>query len=347
MYEAPLTDNTPPQNDEAKKRPAFQFYPADWRSDVELRSCSLAARGLWIDLMCVMHNSEPYGHLTLNGRAMTPAQIVNQIGGSVGNIRKLLDELIANGVARCTDEGVIFSKRMVDDERKRNVRANGGAAGAEHGAKGAEHGKKGGRPAKQKGGSETPLAASPKPPPSSSSSSSSNSVSDETGPAGADRSVDKSDSGLDERAESKRILRQDARDWLIAGGLTARDAQVCINAIAASHPDICEAALREAIKVKQRPGEAESYLRGIVRRMAADVAIAAVPAERAEKAVEATQALLRQQEAHTAEPAPAAVRASLAELRTKFAAGALMPTAPTTSTDSDDIAAPVQHHEAA
>lgn len=163
-------------SDKPDKRPAFQFYPGDWRKDVQLRSCSLAARGLWIDLMCVMHDCEPYGHLVLNGHPMTPAKISGQIGVPPAVIKKLLAELLENGVARETAEGVIYSKRMVDDERKRNVRAAGGAAGAEHGKKGAEHGKKGGRPPASKGGSETPLPTpledAKKPPPSSSSSSS-------------------------------------------------------------------------------------------------------------------------------------------------------------------------------
>lgn len=154
------------------KRPAFQFYPGDWRKDVQLRACSLAARGLWVDLMCVMHECEPYGHLTLNGMPMTPAQVSGQIGVAPATVKKLLDELLSNGVARTTPHGVIFSKRMVDDEKTRNARAEGGKAGAEHGQKGAEHGKKGGRPAASKGGSETPLEDVKKPPPSSSSSSS-------------------------------------------------------------------------------------------------------------------------------------------------------------------------------
>lgn len=158
---------------EAKKRPAFQFYPGDWRKDVELRACSLGARGLWIDLMCVMHECEPYGHLALNGSPMTPAKIAGQIGVTPQQVKKLLDELIENGVARKTDAGTIYSKRMVEDERIRNARAAGGKAGSEHGHKGAEHGSKGGRPLSQKGGLETPLPIDLKPPPSSSSSSSS------------------------------------------------------------------------------------------------------------------------------------------------------------------------------
>lgn len=170
---------------ESVKRPAFQFYPADWRKDVQLRSCSFAARGLWMDLICVMHDCEPYGHLTTNGRPMTPEQIVNQIGGTVATVRKLLAELIENGVARTTDTGIIFNKRMVRDEQVRNARASGGKAGAEHGMKGSEHGKKGavygikgGRPSQTKGGvieQENPPLLFPKTPPPSSSSSSSSS----------------------------------------------------------------------------------------------------------------------------------------------------------------------------
>lgn len=169
-----------------KKRPAFQFYPGDWRKDVELRACSLAARGLWIDLMCVMHECDPYGHLALNGAPMTPAKIAGQIGVTPQQVKKLLDELIENGVARKTDNGTIYSKRMVDDERIRNARAAGGKAGSEHGIKGAEHGAKGGRPAGNKGGLETPLPTDLKPPPSSSSSSSpSGELAREPSPAGA------------------------------------------------------------------------------------------------------------------------------------------------------------------
>lgn len=154
------------------KRPAFQFYPADWRKDVELRSCSIAARGLWIDMLCIAHECEPYGHLTINGKAMTAAQIAGQVGLTAPQTAKLIAELRDNGVARVTPEGVFYSKRMVDDEDLRNRRAAGGKEGAEHGIKGAEAGSKGGRPKKSKGGFETPLTGFEEPPPSSSSSSS-------------------------------------------------------------------------------------------------------------------------------------------------------------------------------
>jgi DNA-binding Lrp family transcriptional regulator len=111
------------------KRPAFQFYPADWRKDVELQSCSMAAQGLWINVMCLAHECEPYGHLTINGKAMSAAQLGRQVGLSAKECEALLNELVDAGVARKTDEGVIYSKRMVSDERLRSVRAESGRLG--------------------------------------------------------------------------------------------------------------------------------------------------------------------------------------------------------------------------
>lgn len=42
-------------------RPSFQFYPADWRNNAKLGRCSRAARSAWLDIMCVLHDSDEYG----------------------------------------------------------------------------------------------------------------------------------------------------------------------------------------------------------------------------------------------------------------------------------------------
>lgn len=44
-------------------RPSFQFYPGDWRSNTKLRRCTFAERGIWIDLLCMLHDSKEYGVL--------------------------------------------------------------------------------------------------------------------------------------------------------------------------------------------------------------------------------------------------------------------------------------------
>lgn len=150
------------------KRPAFQFYPADWRNDAGLKLCSLSARGLWIEMICIMHAAEPYGHLCAAGRPLDARDLAKLVGEPERDVKKWLDELVRNNVCS-SEEGVIISRRMVRDESLRERRAAGGEAGSEFGHLGAEHGKKGGRPRKQTGDKKPPL----NPPPSSSSSSSS------------------------------------------------------------------------------------------------------------------------------------------------------------------------------
>lgn len=157
------------------KRPAFQFYPADWRKDPALSICSLAARGLWIELMCIMHEADEYGTLKVNGKGMTLQQIARMVGESPATTKKLLDELDDAGVFSRTNDGAIYSRRMIRDENLRAIRAAGGQAGKSFGQLGAEHGKKGGRPRKETGVKKPPL----EPPPSSSSSSSSKTKGDQ------------------------------------------------------------------------------------------------------------------------------------------------------------------------
>ena len=155
------------------KRPSFQFYPSDWRNDTSLKMCSLPARGLWIEMICIMHMSEQYGHLHAAGRALDAKDMSKLIGESEKDITKWLAELVRNSVCSVNDEGVIFSRRMVKDEMLRDIRAAGGEAGKSFGKLGAEHGSKGGRPRKVTGENKPPL----NPPPSSSSSSSSENLS--------------------------------------------------------------------------------------------------------------------------------------------------------------------------
>lgn len=106
-------------------RPWFKFYPRDWRADEALRDCSMAARGLWIELMCLMHEATPYGHLLPAGRKPTDQKLAVQVGASVGELKRLLNELEQAKAFSRTPDGTIYSRRMVRDEhlRKEGLRA--------------------------------------------------------------------------------------------------------------------------------------------------------------------------------------------------------------------------------
>ena len=43
------------------KRPSFQFYPSDWQANSNLRRCTHEEKGIWMDVMCLLHDQEEYG----------------------------------------------------------------------------------------------------------------------------------------------------------------------------------------------------------------------------------------------------------------------------------------------
>lgn len=111
------------------KRPSFQFYPSDWLRDTALRSCSTGARGLWMDMICFMHEGTPYGHLKVGDKVILPSNLARMVGDSAEVVADWLLELSQAGVYETTDEGVIYSKRMIRDENLRQIRAAGGSKG--------------------------------------------------------------------------------------------------------------------------------------------------------------------------------------------------------------------------
>lgn len=115
----------------ATRLPAFQFYPADWLKDPALRRVSLAARGLWIDLLCFMSEAEPRGHLQdAFGNPLDATHVARMAGCALQCARKLIQELELSGAFSRTESGVIFCRRMVRDEtiRQQN-KANGSKGG--------------------------------------------------------------------------------------------------------------------------------------------------------------------------------------------------------------------------
>ena len=99
------------------KLPSFQFYPGDWMKDPALRSVSLEARGLWIDMLCLLFESGRRGYLQ------------HMTGSSSGQVSRLLQELEDSGVFSRTEHGMIYSRRMIRDERKRTACGEAGRKG--------------------------------------------------------------------------------------------------------------------------------------------------------------------------------------------------------------------------
>lgn len=110
--------------------PWLKFYPSDWQSDPALRSCSGAARGLWVEMLCFMHQAEPRGALLINGKPINAKILAGLSNLPAKEVSASLAELEEAGVFSRTDDDVIFSRRMMRDETKALAdKANGARGG--------------------------------------------------------------------------------------------------------------------------------------------------------------------------------------------------------------------------
>ena len=116
--------------------PWLKWYPADWRSETTLRMVGRPARSLWVDLIGIMHEAEPYGHLLIGGLKPTLKQLSQILGDPVEEIAILMHELETNGVCSKNHDGVLFSRRMVKDRQKSTVLSEAGKSGGNPGLKG-------------------------------------------------------------------------------------------------------------------------------------------------------------------------------------------------------------------
>lgn len=114
-----------------QKLPAFMFFTGDWMKDPALRSCSSGARGLWIDMLCLMFESDRRGYLqTRTAQPPTLEQLSRMTGNcDTVEVSRWLQELEDSGVVSKSPHGVYFSRRMVRDEHKRELCREAGKLG--------------------------------------------------------------------------------------------------------------------------------------------------------------------------------------------------------------------------
>ncbi len=114
------------------KLPFIKFFPRDWLGDDRLRLCSVSARGLWIDMLCLMHSADRRGYLqTASGTPLPLEQLARMTGCSTDEASRLLSELLAAGVCDCSEHGMIRSRRMVRETDISQIRSINGKKGAD------------------------------------------------------------------------------------------------------------------------------------------------------------------------------------------------------------------------
>jgi hypothetical protein len=111
--------------------PWFKFDPEAWRNDKALALVSIGARGLWVEMLCLMHQARPYGHLLVGvgGRPLTDEHLSILVKVPLTQLPALLGELEDAGVFSRNRNGVIYSRRMCADEKKARIARRNGKAG--------------------------------------------------------------------------------------------------------------------------------------------------------------------------------------------------------------------------
>jgi hypothetical protein len=110
-------------------RPSFQFYPKDWLSEPGLRSCGLAEKGLWMDMLCLMWQAENRGCLRFACQADASRALARMCGCSTAEAKQSLSRLKAAGVYSTLEDGTIYSRRMVREEKQRSSKVQAGRLG--------------------------------------------------------------------------------------------------------------------------------------------------------------------------------------------------------------------------
>ena len=116
------------------KRPSIQWYTGDWLKDPALGQCSPATRGIWMDMICLMHENGETGELV-----GTPESLARVCRCTTEEMRIALAELEGTKTADvplCPQGVLVINRRMrqahenrvSERNKKRNQRAKKNAA---------------------------------------------------------------------------------------------------------------------------------------------------------------------------------------------------------------------------
>lgn len=152
------------------KRPSFQFYPDAWTSNSNLRRCTFAERGIWLEVMCLLHDQDEYGVLrwplaeiaeAVKCRPVDLASLVRKtvLKGSDSRLDTPFVYVPRSGrkegdpvtLLAAQDGPIWYSSRMVRDEYVRTIRGEASRFGDDNGVA-------------PKGAAKRPPKVSPKPP---------------------------------------------------------------------------------------------------------------------------------------------------------------------------------------
>ena len=108
----------------------MQFNPNDWWQEPGLRAATLATRGAWIDICCLMWKSPHRGVLELpNGCSPDAQQLARILGCSEQELSTVQAELYGLAIADKSSDGRMICRRMLREASTARVRSEKAARG--------------------------------------------------------------------------------------------------------------------------------------------------------------------------------------------------------------------------
>ena len=112
------------------RRPADLWFWSDWFSSFDVKSCSLAAQGLWVNMLGIMSRAQIKGTFLVNGQKIDNLAFARIIASTPEEIPPLLKELEAKEVFSRLKDGTIINRRMYRASKISEVRSEAGKHGA-------------------------------------------------------------------------------------------------------------------------------------------------------------------------------------------------------------------------
>lgn len=115
----------------SEKLPAMPFYTGDYLKSANVRSCKPDVRGLYVDCLCYLWNTNERGvFIDGNNNPYTEDEVVSIIGLDNQNSTLWLTTLLKKGLLKKREsDGAIYNERMVKDENLRKIRRAAGKQG--------------------------------------------------------------------------------------------------------------------------------------------------------------------------------------------------------------------------
>jgi len=111
--------------------PYMKFYVRDWISDPQLRMVTMAARGFWMECLCLMHMAKRRGYMeTASGKPINDEHLARLSGTFKGELDLLKEELLDHGIPSVEEAtGIWYCRRMVKESQKSEKCSEAGKRG--------------------------------------------------------------------------------------------------------------------------------------------------------------------------------------------------------------------------